>query len=75
MEETEVQEEEPGGPRVDQAILQAHRQLKDMMEVIPSLIRRPLEEAEVLLKLVRMVLLLKVVMVEMELHLLYLVLQ
>jgi len=33
------------------------------------------EEAEVLLKLVRMVLVLQVVMVEMELHLLYLVLQ
>jgi hypothetical protein len=74
MQETEVQEEEPGTATLDQAMFQAHRQLKDMMEVLCTL-GAAVEEAEVLLKLVRMVLVLQVVMVEMELHLLYLVLQ
>jgi hypothetical protein len=62
--------------QVDQAILQVHHQFKDMMEVMVSTPLQLMEQeaAEVLLKLAMMVLLLKVVMVEMELHLLYLVL-
>ena len=58
-------------------ILQVHLPFKDMLEVLVSIPHQLMaeEEAEVLLKLVKLVLLLKVAMVETELHLLYLVLQ
>jgi hypothetical protein len=53
LEETEVQEEAAGAvPHLDQAILQAHRQLKDTMEGLDT--QTAEGEAEVLLKLVRM---------------------
>ena len=61
---------------VAQAILQVHLQFKDMMAaMVQDLQLGAVEEAAVLLKLASMVLLHLVAMVEMELHLLYLVLQ
>ena len=61
---------------LDQEILHQQVQLKDLLAAVELMLQlMAVEEAEVLLKLVKLVLLLKVAMVEMELHLLYLVLQ
>ena len=73
-----VQEEEVEMvAQVAQAILQVQTRFKDMLAAMVIMILQlmVLEEAAVLLKKAKMVLVLKVAMVEMELHLLYLVLQ